>query len=178
VILETLLDALGSIWPDRPSLGGVPLGDCWFHPALQGTTPAQRYVPLHKLSQWLTYSLIEPLECAGLRVCRVEELTGLAEYRNGGLFVDMGVIMPRDSAAWSQTYAVSDPLVVGWRALTVALLDALAPLVRARLGLTSEAFPLACMLEGGTWAAGRLIARDRRAEGEPPFHILSDGTVF
>ena len=178
VILETLLDALGSIWPDRPSLGGVPLGDCWFHPALQGTTPAQRYVPLHKLSQWLTYSLIEPLECAGLRVCRVEELTGLAEYRNGGLFVDMGVIMPRDSAAWSQTYAVSDPFVVGWRALTVALLDALAPLVRARLGLTSEAFPLACMLEGGTWAAGRLIARDRRAEGEPPFRILSDGTVF
>ena len=86
--------------------------------------------------------------------------------------------MPRDSAAWSQTYAVSDTLVVGWRALTVALLDALAPLVRARLGLTSEAFPLACMLEGGTWAAGRLIARDRRAEGEPPFHILSDGTVF
>ena len=178
LILETLLDALGSIWPDRPSLGGVPLGDCWLHPAFQGATPAQRYVPLHKLSQWLTYSLIEPLEGAGLEVCRVEELTGLAEYRNGGLFVDLGVLMPRDRAAWSRTYAVSDPLVVGWRALTVALLDRLAPLVRARLGLKEDAFPLARILEGGTWAAGRLIARERRADGGPPFHILSDGTVF
>jgi len=178
VILETLLEALGSIWPDRPSLEGVPLGDCWPHPAFQGIAPAQRYVPLHKLSQWLTYSLIEPLEGAGLRVCRIEELTGLAEYRNGGLFVDLGVAVPRDGAAGSKTYAVSAPLVVGWRALTVALLDRLAPLIRARLGVREDAFPLARVLEGGTWAAGRLIARERRAEGGPPFDILSDGTVF
>jgi Protein of unknown function (DUF1688) len=177
-ILETLLDALGPIWPDRPTLDGVSLGDCWLHPALQSVTPAQCYVPLHKLTQWLTYSLIEPLELAGLEVSRVEELTGLAEYRNGGLFVDTGVLRPRDSAAFSRTYAVSDPFVVGWRALTVALLDRLAPLVRARLGVAEDAFPLACMLEGGTWAAGRLIARDKRADGGPPFRILSDGTVF
>jgi len=178
VILETLLDGLGSIWADRPILDGVPLGDCWVHPALQGATPAQGYAPLHKLSQWLTYSLIEPLEIAGIRVCGIEELTGLAEYRNGGLFVDTGVIMPRDSAAWSQLYRVSDPFVVGWRALTIALLDRLAPPVRTRLGVAPAAFPLACMLEGGTWAAGRLIAREKRANGGPPFSILSDGTVF
>lgn len=178
VILETLLDGLGSIWADRPILDGVPLGDCWIHPALQGGTPAQSYVPLHKLSQWLTYSLIEPLEIAGIRVCGIEELTGLAEYRNGGLFVDTGVILPRDTAAWSQSYTVSDPFVVGWRALTIALLDRLAQPVRTRLGVAPEAFPLACMLEGGTWAAGRLIARERRADGGPPFCILSDGTVF
>jgi hypothetical protein len=135
-------------------------------------------VPLHKLSQWLTYSLIEPLEIAGIRVCGIEELTGLAEYRNGGLFVDTGVILPRDTAAWSQSYTVSDPFVVGWRALTIALLDRLAQPVRTRLGVAPEAFPLACMLEGGTWAAGRLIARERRADGGPPFCILSDGTVF
>ena len=177
-ILETLLDALGPIWPDRPILDGVSLGDCWFHPALRSAIPAQCYVPLHKLTQWLTYSLIEPLKLAGLEVSWVEELTGLAEYRNGGLFVDMGVLSPRDSSASFQSYAVSDPFVVGWRALTVALLDRLAPLVRARLGVTEEAFPLARMLEGGTWAAGRLIARDKRADGGPPFRILSDGTVF
>jgi hypothetical protein len=177
-ILATLLDALGSIWQDRPTLGGVPLGDCWIHPALEGDAPADRYAPLHKLSQWLTYSLIEPLENAGVLVCDVEELTGLAEYRNGGLFVDMRVLVPRDNAAWSKTYAVSDPLVVGWRALTVALLDRVAPLVSARLGLATDAFPLARVLEGGTWAAGRLIARERRADGAPPLHISSDGTVF
>jgi hypothetical protein len=63
-ILETLLDALGSDMAARPSLGGVPLGDCWPHPALMGNRPEDGYVPLHKLSQWLTYSLIEPLENA------------------------------------------------------------------------------------------------------------------
>jgi hypothetical protein len=177
-ILETLLDGLGSIWANRPSLDGVPLGDCWIHPALGGERAMQRYVPLHKLSQWLTYSLIEALEMAEIKVCGIEELTGLAEYRNGGLFVDTNVIVPRDDAAWTRSYEVSDPFVVGWRALTVALLDRLLPLVRARLDVAPEAFPLACMLEGGTWAAGRQLARDRRADGGPPFQILSDGTVF
>jgi hypothetical protein len=177
-ILETLLEALGPIWQARPSLGGVPLGDCWPHPALIGDSPEDGYAPLHKLSQWLTYSLIEPLENAGISVSNVHELTGLAEYRNGGLFVDMGVLNPREDAALSKTYAVTDPFVVGWRALTVALLDRLAPLVGTRLGLTPDLFPLASVLEGGTWAAGRLIARRTRADGGPPFHVLSDGTVF
>lgn len=177
-ILETLLDAFGSIWQHRPSLGGVALGDCWPHPALKGADPADGYAPLHKLSQWLTYSLIEPLESAGIAVCNIEELTGLAEYRNGGLFVDMGVMIPRDSAAWTATHAVSSPFVVGWRSMTVALLDRIAPLVSARLGLDPEKFPLPRVLEGGTWAAGRIVARDKRADGGPPFQISSDGTVF
>jgi hypothetical protein len=177
-ILETLLEALGPIWQGRPSLGGVPLGDCWPHPALVAENPEDGYAPLHKLSQWLTYSLLEPLQNAGISVSNVHELTGLAEYRNGGLFVDMGVLNPRDRAALAKTHAVMDPFVVGWRALTVALLDRLSPLVAARLGLTPDSFPLACVLEGGTWAAGRLIARKTRTDGGPPFHVLSDGTVF
>jgi hypothetical protein len=197
-ILAVLLEALGSIWQNRPTLGGVPLGDCWLHPAFgtgvgvetggwvggsgaaAGATvgAASRYVPLHKLSQWLTYSLIEPLVGAGVGVCRVEELTGLAEYRNGGLFVDGGVLVPRDDAAAMRSYEVSDPFVVGWRSLTVALLDRIAPMVGSRLGLSAEQFPLANVLEGGTWAAGRLIARDKRPDGGPPFQISSDGTVF
>jgi hypothetical protein len=177
-ILETLLDAFGPIWQHRPSLGGVALGDCWPHPALEGADPADGYAPLHKLSQWLTYSLIEPLENAGIAVCDIQELTGLAEYRNGGLFVDMGVMTPRDGAAWTKTHAVSSPFVVGWRCMTVALLDRIAPLVSARLGLDPENFPLPRVLEGGTWAAGRIVAREKRADGGPPFQISSDGTVF
>jgi hypothetical protein len=177
-ILETLLEALGPVWQGRPSLGGVPLGDCWLHPQLAGDGPQDSYVPLHKLSQWLSYSLIEPLEKAGIAVSGVHELTGLAEYRNGGLFVDMGVLNPLEPAALSKGYAVADPFVVAWRALTVALLDRLAPLVSTRLGLTPDAFPLARVLEGGTWAAGRLIARKTRTDGGPPFHVSSDGTVF
>ena len=68
--------------------------------------------------------------------------------------------------------------MVGWRSLTVALLDRLAPLVRERLGVTAEAFPLARVLEGGTWAAGRWSAREKRADGGPPIAVISDGTVF
>jgi len=177
-ILETLLEALGPIWEARPTLRGVPLGDCWPHPALAGDHPEDAYVPLHKLSQWLTYSLIEPLDNAGISVSDVHQLTGLAEYRNGGLLVDMGVLVPRYLSALSKTYGVADPFVVGWRALTVALLDRLAPMVGAGLGLTPDLFPLARVLEGGTWAAGRLIARKMRADGGPPFHVASDGTVF
>jgi hypothetical protein len=177
-ILEILLDALGSIWEGRPCLDGVPLGDCWRHPALTGERPEDSYAPLHKLSQWLAYSLIEPLETAGVSVVDVHELTGLAEYRNGGLFVDMAVLAPRDPAAALQRHEVGDPFVVGWRSLTVALLDRLAPMVGTRLGLTPDQFPLAKVLEGGTWAAGRLIARKTRVDGGPPFHITSDGTVF
>jgi hypothetical protein len=177
-ILATLLDAFGPIWQDRPSLDGVPLGDCWTHPAFRGEAPADRFVALHKLSQWLTYSLIEPLERAGISIGDLDELTGLAEYRNGGLFVDMGVLIPRDADAAVRVHAVSAPFVVAWRAMTVALLDRIAPLVRERLGLSAATFPLACVLEGGTWAAGRLIALERRPGGPPPFQVLSDGTVF
>ena len=67
---------------------------------------------------------------------------------------------------------------MGWRSLTVALLDRLAPMVRERLGVSAKDFPLACVLEGGTWAAGRRIAREKRADGGPPIAVISDGTVF
>jgi len=177
-ILATLLDALGPIWQNRPALDGVPLGDCWPHPAFQGAAAVDRFVPLHKLSQWLSYSLFEPLERADISISDTDALTGLAEYRNGGLFADMGVLVPRDPAAWNGVHDVSTPFVVGWRALTVALLDLIAPLVRDRLGVSAPSFPLACVLEGGTWAAGRVIALERRPGGTPPFQILSDGTVF
>jgi hypothetical protein len=177
-ILALLLEALGPIWADRLEIGGVPLGDCWRHPAIRRGDASDGLVPLHKLSQWLSYSLIEPLEEAGIEVVDVDGLTGLAEYRNGGLFVDIGVLKLADPADAGRPHAVSDPLIVAWRAMTVALLDRLAPLVRARLGVSEADFPLARMLEGGTWMAGRRIAAERRAGGGPPFNILSDGTVF
>jgi hypothetical protein len=34
------------------------------------------------------------------------------------------------------------------------------------------------MLEGGSWAAGRRIARSLRADGGSPITVISDGTVF
>jgi hypothetical protein len=177
-ILELLLEALGPIWEGRLAVGGVALGDCWRHPAIRRADPTDGLVPLHKLSQWLAYSLIEPLQEAGVEVLDIDGLTGLAEYRNGGLFYDCGVLRLTDPADAERTLHVSDPLVVAWRSMTVALLDRMAPLVRERLGVGEEEFALARMLEGGSWAAGRRVAAERRPGGGPPFTIISDGTVF
>ena len=107
----------------------------------------------------------------------LDALTALPEYRNGGLLLDSGVLRLRDPGWVRNAWGVDDELVVEWRALTVALLDELAPLVRAELGLDAVRLPLACVLEGGTWAAGRALAQRLRG-GLPPLVIVSDGTVF
>jgi hypothetical protein len=177
-ILSVLLQRLGPIWPSRLTLGGIALGDCWKHPALKSDDVTSELVPLHKLSQWLAYSLIEPLQTAGIEVTDIDGMTGLAEYRNGGLFVDIGVLSFRDPADAEREHDVSSTLVVEWRALTVALLDKVAEALRAKLQLDATSLPLAKILEGGTWAAGRVLARARRADSSPPVKVISDGTVF
>lgn len=177
-VLAILLDALGPIWPGRWSLAGVPLGDTWMHSALATGDVTDGLMPLHKLSQWLTYSLLEPLTWAGLEITHLDGLTGLPEYRNGGLLIDGGILVPRDRGVLAVPHAVDEELVVEWRALTVALIDRLAAVIRQRLGRNALNFPLACVLEGGTWLAGRRLARDRRPDGSPPLIVISDGTVF
>ena len=183
-VLRVVLDAFSSIWQTGSVLHGVPLGDVWPHPwaggesavsGSHGTTDG--WVPFHKLSQWLSYSLLEPLGWAGMKLVGLDALTGLPEYRNGGLFIDAGVIVPRDPRSLQRRWTPRDEFIVEWRALTVSLLDELAPRVRSRLGRTAEEMPLACVLEGGTWAAGRAIAQELR-DGAPPLLIDSDGTLF
>jgi hypothetical protein len=177
-VLFLVLEGLGPIWPGRIELLGVNLGDVWRHAKVGGPTITSGLVPFHKLSQWLTYSLIDPLERAGLEVVGESELTGLAEYRNGGLFVDDGVLVPKHDDVTRKTWLPGDEVVVEWRALTVALLDQVGAAVRAKLGKTESELPLAKILEGGTWAAGRAAAREKRADGTPPITVDSDGTVF
>jgi hypothetical protein len=177
-ILSTLLLELGPIWPSRIELGGIPLGDCWRHSSIKTSDATNGLVPLHKLSQWLSYSLIEPLQRAGVTVTDIDGLTGLAEYRNGGLFADSGVLTLRDPAQAARAHDVGSELVVEWRALTVALLDRLAAAIRAKLNMNAETLPLAKILEGGTWATGRVLAREKRPDGSPPITVISDGTVF
>jgi len=178
-ILSLLLTGLAAIWPAQNTLDGEPLGDCWRHPAAgqDADDTSRGWMPFHKLSQWLTYSLLEPFEWAGVKVEGLDALTGLPEYRNGGLFLDAGVLILKDPAQAERLHAPGDELIVEWRALTVALLDELAPLVREQLGLSAEQMPLACVLEGGTWAAGRALAQQLHG-GQPPLNIQSDGTVF
>ena len=177
-LLRAVLDGLGSIWPGRIQFDGANLGDCWRHPLLGAIDQSDSLIPFHKLSQWLTYSLIEPLHEGGVEVSAVHEMTGLPEYRNGGLLIDQGLLSLKDPANAQKEHAPDSPLIIEWRALTIVALDRIAEKVRSRLGLKEADFPLAKVLEGGTWWAGRKAAKEKRADGAPPLKLKSDGTVF
>ena len=176
-ILSQLLMTLSGIWPSDNAIGGIALGDCWRHAAVRGEGASDGWIPFHKLSQWLTYSLLEPFAWAGVNVRGLDALTGLPEYRNGGLLFDTGVLVLKDPALAAEVWRPGDELIVEWRALTVALLDEVAAQTRTELKLDEEHLPLARVLEGGTWAAGRALSQRLRG-GLPPLTIASDGTVF
>lgn len=201
-ILATVLEGLAPVWAGPNRIGGIPLGDVWPHPAAAaraaagaaasraaagaaaarpgGDEPvlAGSMMPFHKLAQWLSYSLVEPLEQAGVEVVDLDALTGLAEYRNGGLFVDLAVIVPRHEDVTARAHPPGSEIIIEWRALTIALLDRVAERVRALLGVDARTLPLTKVLEGGTWRAGRRVAAEKRPDGGPPIRIDSDGTVF
>jgi GTP cyclohydrolase II len=194
VLWTVIIDGLRSIWPvsrsgvscttGAPSSGfdGTKAGDIWVYSQLKEIgKAASEMVPFHKLSQWLTYSLLEPLESLELDIEDLDLMTGLPEYRNGGLFVDMDVLIPRDPTILqpSRDFSPGSELIVEWRALTLCLLDLLGKDVAKKLGKTTTDYPLAKVLQGGTWAAGRLIAAKKRPKTKaPPIRIRSDGTVF
>ncbi|KAF2725117.1 DUF1688-domain-containing protein [Polychaeton citri CBS 116435] len=201
---STLMDGLASIWPaTRTQIDGVALGDAWpcasmpSHP----THPWENIVPFHKLTQWLTYSLMVPMQkLANVQFVGVELMTGLPEYRNGGLLVDTGLLTlrPEDAKRGLEQYQMNamrkgqpnmevvplftadDDVIVEWRALTVGFLDDLLVEVNSLLGLQGQnKLSLAQMLEAGSWKGGREIAEVSRPNTkEPPIMILSDGTVF
>ncbi|HEY8050339.1 MAG TPA: URC4/urg3 family protein [Ramlibacter sp.] len=176
-ILSQLLTALQDIWPASNYIGHVPLGDCWRHPAVRGPGLTDGWVPFHKLTQWMTYSLLEPFEWCGVKVRDMHLLTALPEYRNGGLMLDSGLLRLRDEKAAEETWKVGDEIVVEWRALTVALMDEVAEAVRKKMNMDEHHLPLAKVLEGGSWAAGRALAQQRR-DGLPPLKVMADPTVF
>ena len=177
-ILDAVLKGLGPIWPGRLDLAGTNLGDVWQHPLLGDLATVDSFIPFHKLSQWMTYSMVEPIEEAGISVGGANELTGLAEYRNGGLLLDTGFLSLRNTLDAETSHAPGDELIVEWRALTIHALELIGARVRELLGKTIEEFPLARVLEGGTWRAGRKIAAQLREDGTPPLKIASDATVF
>ena len=171
-ILSTILRLLSSMWPQRITVSGVNLGDAWWY-----SPPNESHrvaVPFHKLSQWLTYSIAETLLRSAWTVCDVEQLTGLAEYRNGGLFIDSGVLRLKKKFM-RPSYPIESRAIVEWRALTVYLLDRTAERVQSILG---QELSLPRILEGGTWHVGRELAYERSPSGDSPLQIDSDGTVF
>ncbi|RWA03428.1 hypothetical protein EKO27_g11677, partial [Xylaria grammica] len=225
VLWNVLMSGLAPIWPtSRTAINGVSLGDAWpcssmpqtqqrissgsptFSPfpqqASHATEPWEAILPFHKLTQWLTYSLMQPMQSLlKIQFAGTELLTGLPEYRNGGLFVDLGVLtlkkddMDRglqnynDHCARTGTKGVEvapmfepgDDVIVEWRGVTVGFLDKLCADVNVSLReeLNGGELTLAQLLEAGSWKGGREIAEVSRPNTkEPPILIDSDGTVF
>jgi hypothetical protein len=168
-ILRLVLDGLSAIWPSGMVVDGVALGDAGRHRAIRTQDRSDGLVPLHKLSQWLTYSLIEPIEQAGLTVVDIDGLTAL--------LVDTGVIRPRVPLDPARPREIASEFIVEWRALTVAVMDRLRDATRRKLGVAS--LSMSQLLQGGTWSAGRAIAAQLRPpDGPPPIAVKADGTIF
>ncbi|KAJ6155729.1 hypothetical protein N7470_006295 [Penicillium chermesinum] len=203
---SVLMDGLASIWPpSRTQIDNVAIGDAWVCSVLPPSPPAapwESIMPFHKLTQWLCYSLMVPMSrLMHIHFAGTDLLTGLPEYRNGGLLIDMGLLTlkPHDLERGINAYrenaqikgqpnvevvplfSTDDDVIVEWRAVTVGFLDELLDEVNNQLGLsgTEEPLSLAQMLEAGTWKGGREIAEVSRPNTkEPPIMIRSDGTVF
>ncbi|KAK4137737.1 DUF1688-domain-containing protein [Trichocladium antarcticum] len=225
VLWNVLMNGLAPIWPpSRTAINGVSLGDAWpcssmpqpaqspssptFSPfpnstgQSNGVAPWESILPFHKLTQWLTYSLMQPMQTImKIQFAGQELLTGLPEYRNGGLFIDLGVLTlkPEEEERGLQHYTEycqrtgssgvevapmfdpGDDVVVEWRGVTVGFLDMLCTEVNKSLRkeLAGHELSLAQVLEAGSWKGGREIAEVSRPNTkEPPILIDSDGTVF
>ncbi|KAH8668829.1 hypothetical protein BX600DRAFT_460779 [Xylariales sp. PMI_506] len=191
LLWSTLQRVLIPSWPaDRPTIDGHPIGDAWPLKVLTdgAQSKAAAIQPFHKLTQWLGYSLTVPLQrVLGLEVVNTHLGTGLPEYRNGGLFVDLGVlslkpeVAARHTAAGQElpTIAPTDDAIVEWRAMTVALLDELFKLISSKFAQEGVKLNMAQMLEAGTWKGGReLAAKFRPTTKSSPIIIDGDGTLF
>lgn len=191
---DVLINGLAPIWPpSRTAINGTSLGDAWpcsampqpapaasgpsfspFPNARSGSAAWESILPFHKLTQWLTYSLMQPMQqLMKIHFAGQQLLTGLPEYRNGGLFVDLGVLTPKsdDMVRGLENYKnyclrtgtkgievapmfePSDDIVVEWRGVTVGLLDRLCADVNVSLKneLAGNELTLPQLLEAGSW---------------------------
>ena len=170
------MDSLSPIWPSTSThIDGVCIGDAWpcslmpSHP----THPWESIVPFHKVVQWLTYSLMDPMKkLLNVYFVGTELLTGPPDYSNSGLLVDIGVLTlkPEENERGLAQYrknaqlkgqpnmevvplfSIDDGVIVEWRAITMCFLDELLAEVNGLLGLSgNNALTLPQMLEAGTW---------------------------
>lgn len=193
MLWSTLQQILVPSWPaDRTRVDGFPIGDAWPLKVLSSNAKdgreADTIQPFHKLTQWLGYSLTVPfVRVLDFQVINAQLGTGLPEYRNGGLFVDLGALKLKPELAKEHTpsdhdlpaFSASSDTVIEWRAMTVALLDELYKLISAHFAKLGVELSMAQMLEAGTWKGGReLAAKFRPHSKSSPIVILGDGTLF
>ncbi|KAI9256363.1 hypothetical protein EDC94DRAFT_213046 [Helicostylum pulchrum] len=200
--LETLWPVvyeIGELWTvsqEKTRGGTLGLGDVWPCPSLGDN----QFVPFHKLSQWLVYSLIEPMEkLMGAIIEGTEQLTPLPDYSNGGLLIDTGFITLKKTdyergitnyrensllpgqpkIEMIPTFEMSDPVVIEWRALTIAYLDLVAERVRSTMKLSKKTLSLTQLIEGGITSAGKELAEISRPNTQqPPILIKNERGVI
>lgn len=174
-LFQDLLMFLVPLMPESKRVNNIPIGDVGQHECLECDNNPLGLIPFHKLTQWICYSLIEPFQAAGITVTDIDSLTGLPEYRNGGLFSDLNVLTLKDSNDLGNSWALSSTFIVEWRALTVALLDMLKS--RVAIALNKD-ISMGALLQGGTWEAGRQLAKKLRESASGPYKMDSQGTIF
>ncbi|KAI9254311.1 hypothetical protein BY458DRAFT_442704 [Sporodiniella umbellata] len=207
ISIETLwpvVQEMGEIWASEENIGGTQgYGDVWPCTAIMNGSCKgndDHFVPFHKLSQWIVYSLMEPMEkLLGATIEGTDLLTPLPDYCNGGLLIDTGflTLKPKDYERGLKNYHansllpyqpkievapmfdMSDPVITEWRALTVAYLDLVADRVRQTFRLGKKDLSLSQLIQGGTWSAGRELAEISRPNThEPPIVIKMDKRVI
>ncbi|KAG9961942.1 DUF1688-domain-containing protein, partial [Aureobasidium melanogenum] len=195
VLWSLLQDLLIPTWPEgRTTVAGAAIGDAWPLKVLADQKQVLHIQPFHKLTQWLAYSLTSAIQrLLSKDWVNMDILTGLPEYRNGGLFVDMQVLALKPEvleAGLKQggktlpEYNADGDVIVEWRAMTVILLDIVAKMVNEKIaqrcGPGVSLLSLAQILEAGTWKAGRELAKQHRASLNAcsPILMSSDGTLF
>ncbi|CAG8365175.1 unnamed protein product [Penicillium salamii] len=181
------------IWPsDRTHIEGYPIGDAWPLRVLEqapgaDSRPYPNIQPFHKLTQWLAYSLQVPFSrLLSVSWTNTHLGTGLPEYRNGGMLVDMGVLELKPEALQRgltlsggalPSFGAGDDEIVEWRAMTVALLDEMHVKILKRLDGVELSLPQ--VLEAGSWKAGRELAAAKRPDTKcSPILNFGDGTLF
>jgi hypothetical protein len=196
LLWDSLQQLLIPTWPaGRTVFDDKPLGDAWPLKLLAESKRPSRVPiqPFHKLTQWLTYSLMVIfVRVLDIKWTGTEHLTGLPEYRNGGLFIDMGVLTLKpevlaqgleESRSAEPRFDATGDVIVEWRAMTVMLLDLMLSMVNEKLAKktngTATELSLPQLLEAGTWKAGRELAAKYRPETKgSPILMYSDGTLF
>jgi hypothetical protein len=176
VLLDRLLQSLAPLWEGGAAERDVAFGDSFAHP-VKANSANQEIVPFHLNAQRMVYSLVEPLAWAGYEVDELDTLTGPGDAEHAGLFVNTGVLgFKSETGDLSDDQALDRHTEV--RAVTIALTDRLAAMLRKELDVEQEQLPLSCILEGGTSRAGAAIVSENQDLREKLEKIMNPDSIF
>lgn len=204
LLWEIIIDGLSFSWTThKTQIDGIAIGDAYMGSLMPShpTHPWLSVVPFHEFTQSLAYSLMSPMQkYLKIHFVGTRLLTGLPDYRSGGLLIDSGVLTLKDAdvarglahyEANSKIvgqpneevvpmFQIDDDVVVEWRALTVHLLDKLWEQVNLMLELEeADHLGMAQLMEAGTRKGGCEIAEVSRPNTKkPPILVATDGTLF